>query len=99
MFALTAVDGSTCIFRIPLASLRLGVRSSQMAISPKSDLQKPVVLVTGGGRRVGAVIARHLAGAGYSTVIHANRSIDEARRLAAEFTASGHDSIALAADL
>ena len=63
------------------------------------EVENPVVLVTGGGRRVGAVIARQLAGAGYRIVIHANRSIDEARRLAGEFTASGHESIALAADL
>jgi pteridine reductase len=66
---------------------------------PEDERAKPVVLVTGGGRRVGAVIARQLAGAGYRVVIHANRSIEEARRLAGEFTESGHDSIALAADL
>lgn len=65
----------------------------------EGEREQPVVLVTGGGRRVGAVIARQLAGAGYRIVIHANRSIDEARRLADEFTASGHESIALAADL
>jgi pteridine reductase len=61
--------------------------------------QTPVVLVTGGGRRVGAVIARHLAAAGYRVVIHANRSIADAQKLAEEFTNAGQDSIALAADL
>jgi pteridine reductase len=64
-----------------------------------AETQTPVVLVTGGGRRVGAVIARHLAAAGYRIVLHANRSIDDARNLAEEFTAAGAESIALGADL
>jgi pteridine reductase len=63
------------------------------------DNQTPVVLVTGGARRVGAVIARQLAVAGYRLVVHANRSIDDAQRLTAEFTRQGRESIALAADL
>lgn len=71
----------------------------QTSTSPTSDVENPVVLVTGGGRRVGAVIARHLASAGYRLIIHANRSIDEAQVLADEFTAAGQESIALAADL
>jgi pteridine reductase len=71
----------------------------QAVIHPMLEIKKPVVLVTGSGRRVGAVIARHLAAAGYRLVIHANRSIDEARELAGELTSSGHESIALAADL
>jgi pteridine reductase len=61
--------------------------------------EQPVALVTGAGRRVGAVIARQLAAAGYRLVIHANRSIDDARRLAEELSALGQPSIALAADL
>jgi pteridine reductase len=65
----------------------------------KTQLDQPVALVTGGGRRVGAVIARQLAAAGYRLVIHANRSIDDARVLADELTALGPESIALAADL
>jgi pteridine reductase len=67
--------------------------------TPTSIDEQPVALVTGAGRRVGAVIARRLATAGYRLIIHANRSIDEARRLAEELTALGHSSIALAADL
>jgi NAD(P)-dependent dehydrogenase (short-subunit alcohol dehydrogenase family) len=42
------------------------------------------VLITGGARRLGAAIARAIAGAGYVPVIHANRSADEANALAAE---------------
>ncbi len=58
-----------------------------------------VALVTGGARRVGAVIARTLASAGYSLAIHANRSLAEAQELAGELTAAGSPSIALAANI
>lgn len=71
----------------------------QSLTTAASDVEKPVALVTGGGRRVGAAIVRHLAAAGHRLVIHANRSIDEARSLADELTALGHESTALAADL
>ena len=72
---------------------------TQPESATKIEHDQPVALVTGGGRRVGAVIARQLAAAGYRLVIHANRSMDEARLLAEELTASGQESIALAADL
>lgn len=42
------------------------------------------VLVTGGGQRLGAAIARRLAGDGHRVVIHHGRSGEEARALAAE---------------
>lgn len=42
------------------------------------------VLVTGGGKRLGAAIARAVAGAGHGVVIHYGRSRDEAEALAAE---------------
>jgi NAD(P)-dependent dehydrogenase (short-subunit alcohol dehydrogenase family) len=56
-------------------------------------------LVTGGGRRIGAVVARTLAEAGYAVAIHANRSMEEAEALAASLRAAGHQAQALAADL
>ena len=40
-------------------------------------------LVTGGGKRIGAAIARRLAAAGWGVVIHHNASADEALALAA----------------
>ena len=49
----------------------------------------PIALVTGAARRVGSVIARRLALAGYCVVIHANRAGDEADALADEIIASG----------
>lgn len=41
------------------------------------------VLVTGAARRIGAEIARRFGEAGWHVVIHCNRSLDEARALAA----------------
>ncbi len=56
-------------------------------------------LVTGGGRRIGAVISRVLAEAGYPVGIHANRSLEAAEALAASLRAEGHIAVALGADL
>lgn len=41
------------------------------------------VLVTGGAKRIGAVLARNFAGAGWHVVIHYGKSRDEAEALAA----------------
>jgi pteridine reductase len=68
------------------------------ATTPTYD-SSPVALITGGGRRVGLGIAQVLAERGYRLVLHANSSIAEAQRVAADFTAAGHEAIALAADL
>lgn len=46
------------------------------------------MLVTGGARRLGAAIARRVAGEGYRVVIHHGRSGEEARALAAELGGS-----------
>ena len=47
------------------------------------DRKRPAVLVTGGAKRIGAVIARSFADAGWHVVIHYGRSADEAEALAA----------------
>lgn len=49
---------------------------------PRHD--RPVALITGAGRRVGAVIARTLHAAGYDLALHYRRSADDARALADE---------------
>lgn len=42
------------------------------------------ILVTGGARRIGAAIVRHLVGAGHQVAVHHHDSHDEAEALAAE---------------
>jgi len=51
-------------------------------MKPRHD--RPVALVTGASRRVGAVIARALHAAGYDLALHYRRSADDARALADE---------------
>lgn len=49
---------------------------------PRHD--RPVALITGAGRRVGAVTARTLHAAGYDLALHYRHSADDARALADE---------------
>ncbi|MDZ7823356.1 MAG: SDR family oxidoreductase [Ahrensia sp.] len=56
-------------------------------------------LITGGAHRVGRAIALDLAAHGFGVVIHANTSIDAAKTLADEITASGGRAFAVQADL
>ncbi|HEU4669480.1 MAG TPA: pteridine reductase [Dyella sp.] len=57
---------------------------------------RPVALITGGGRRVGAVIARTLHAAGYDLVLHYRHSADAAEALAAELEQQREGSVQLA---
>ncbi len=56
--------------------------------------KQPVVLVTGGARRVGAATVRHLHAAGCTIAIHYRRSSGEAEALAKELNAIRPDSAA-----
>jgi pteridine reductase len=68
--------------------------------SGPGDLTGKTVLVTGGARRVGAAICRHLHGAGANIVIHYRTSNTDALRLQRRLEANRHDSVAcIAADL
>ncbi|MEJ1097210.1 MULTISPECIES: pteridine reductase [unclassified Pseudoxanthomonas] len=61
---------------------------------------RPVALVTGGAKRVGAAIARQLHADGYDLALHYRRSEEEMRVLVAELEASRPDSVLpLRADL
>lgn len=61
---------------------------------------RPVALVTGAARRVGAVLARALHAAGYDVALHYRRSTDAARALADELQQQRDDScLLLQADL
>ncbi len=69
-------------------------------IASRLSVQKrPVAIVTGGGRRVGNVVVRDLAARGYRVVVHANSSLEEARRTANDLSAAGSPAIALSAEL
>ena len=54
--------------------------------------ERPVALITGAGKRVGATIARTLHAAGYDLALHCRRSVAEAETLAAELEAARADS-------
>lgn len=59
----------------------------------------PAALVTGGGRRIGAAIARGLADAGFAVAVHCNRSAAEADALVGEIRAGGGNAAGVIADL
>ncbi|GAB3358917.1 pteridine reductase [Lysobacter tyrosinilyticus] len=52
------------------------------------DSARPVALVTGSARRIGAAIARSLHAAGYDLVLHCRHSRDEVNALAAQLDAA-----------
>ncbi|HTV85108.1 MAG TPA: pteridine reductase [Dyella sp.] len=54
---------------------------------------RPVALITGGAKRVGAVLARSLHAAGYDLALHCRHSIAQAQALAAELHAQRADSV------
>ena len=60
----------------------------------------PVVLVTGSARRIGATIVEYLHTCGFDVIIHCNRSIDSANKLAKKLNQIRLDSAyVLSADL
>jgi NAD(P)-dependent dehydrogenase (short-subunit alcohol dehydrogenase family) len=62
-------------------------------------MSRDVALVTGGAKRIGAVIVRALAQAGYAVVIHCNTSRSEADALADNINALGGTAAVVSADL
>jgi NAD(P)-dependent dehydrogenase (short-subunit alcohol dehydrogenase family) len=60
---------------------------------------KKVLLVTGGGRGIGAATARLAAERGYSVCVNYKRREDEANRVVAEIEAGGGRALAIEADI
>ena len=61
---------------------------------PPNDLPiRPIALVTGGGRRLGAVIAQMLARHGWGIALHYRQSAAEAETLVQSLNAEGHAAI------
>ena len=60
-----------------------------MTLLPAEDRDLPAALVTGGGRRLGAAMVRHLAARGRPVALHANASSTDAEALAREIRGGG----------
>jgi NAD(P)-dependent dehydrogenase (short-subunit alcohol dehydrogenase family) len=58
-----------------------------------------IALVTGAATRIGAAIARRLAGEGFAVIIHYRSRPDEAEALAADIRESGARAVTVRADL
>lgn len=71
--------------------------SAQAREDVKSELR--TALVTGGARRIGRAIVEDLAAHGFGVAIHAQRSADEAKKLAADIRAAGGNAAVVQADL
>jgi pteridine reductase len=65
-------------------------------ISHMSD--RPAALITGGAKRVGAVVARRLAKAGYDIAVTYLSSAKEADEIVSEIRSGGGDALAVRAD-
>jgi NAD(P)-dependent dehydrogenase (short-subunit alcohol dehydrogenase family) len=66
-------------------------------ISPSNHPK--IALVTGAANRLGAAIARALAGSGYAVVVHHRGGADDAKILVAEIKSAGGEAAAIKADL
>lgn len=61
--------------------------------------ERPLALVTGGAKRVGAAIVRDLASHGFAVAIHANQSGEQARQLADAINSDGGQAHIVTGDL
>lgn len=66
---------------------------------PISPAIPRAALITGGGKRLGRVIALALADAGFDVAIHCHESLADAQTTAADIRARGRNAVVLRADL
>src|SRR5215469_830870 len=83
-----------------------GIRPTDAAMSasgegsrPDSDAQTPVVLVTGGARRIGREFSLGFAARGWDVAVHYGESREAADEVVAQIAALGRRAVALHADL
>jgi pteridine reductase len=69
-----------------------------ITLNPANKQEAKVALVTGGARRIGAVIVKTLHQAGYKVVIHCHSSLTQAHKLAAELNQERIDSAFVVAE-
>lgn len=71
-----------------------------LTLNPANKQEAKVALVTGGARRIGAAIVRHLHQAEYKVIIHCHASLTEAHELAAQLNQNKKESaLVLAGEL
>ncbi len=68
-------------------------------MSPRTNQNQPVALVTGAADRIGAAIAKALAAAGWRVVVHYRSSTEKARETVAAIQAAGGEAAPVRADL
>ncbi len=56
-------------------------------------MAKPVIFITGGGRRIGAAISSMLMDSGYFVLIHVRNSIDEAQAIISAYSEANNGEI------
>ncbi len=78
---------------------RTGGGSSARGAVPPGGTESRVALVTGGARKFGASVCRHLAGRGYRVVINYRRSREQAEALAVRIRRRGGRALACRADV
>ncbi len=66
---------------------------------PDPNSEKPTVLITGAGRRIGRAITLDMARHGWAVAIHYNSSAEAAEEVAEEIRGGGGGAVALQADL
>jgi 3-oxoacyl-[acyl-carrier protein] reductase len=67
--------------------------------APAGEARKPIVLVTGASRGIGAAIARELSRRGFPVVINCKSSVQRAEQLAADLRSEGAQVIVARADV
>src|SRR5205823_10619181 len=80
---------------------RAALVQGRVAVNQLSDRQghQVILLVTGGGRGIGAATARTAASRGYDVCVNYRTNKDSASRVVADVQAEGRRAIAVAADV